>query len=575
MFEDRTSAGRAARSRGSVIVVAGLLFTAACSPAPSGDTGEGTAARKAEVTAEGRKGPLTTLNRGNVAEPDTLDPHKMSTVYENVIGRDIFCAVADYTPDGTIVPACAKSWDISEDGLTYTFHLREGLVWSDGVPVTAADYVAGLRRVFDPATASEQAAILDMIKNGKAISYGEKPVSDLGARVVDDLTFVVELSRPSPGYIFLIGAPRGAPLPRHIYEKFGDEWVKPANIVSNGAFLLEDWRPHDFVHVVKNPTFYDADNVRLEDIYYYPTEDYNAAVKRLRAGELDLNTQIPTQQVDFLRRILPDAVHIVPGLTITYIIVNHEKEEFKDVRVRRALSMAIDRKAITEKVMRMGETVAARMVPDAVRGYSGPDADFITWPMDKRRAEAKRLLAEAGYGPENPLAFEYRIRATADGKRHAIAIVSMWNQIGVKAEILGTEIKVHYADLQGSNFHVADAGWQALDDPENFLYLARTEADVQNYGNYSSPRFDGLMNEALQIANIEKRYALMAQAEAILLEEQGIIPLYFGTNRNLIASYVRGYADNGGNSHPSRYMWIDPGPGEGEADEGPAVASTE
>lgn len=549
-----------------ILIAAIFLTVAACSPAPSD---EGADAISQEVTAEGRKGPLTTLHRGNVAEPDTLDPHKMSTVYENVIGRDIFCSVADYTPDGKIAPACAESWEISEDGLTYIFHLRKDLVWSDGVPVTAADYVAGLRRVMDPATATEQAAILDMIKNAEAITRGDMPVSELGARVINDLTFEVVLSRPSPSYIYLAAGPRAAPLPRHVFAKYGDDWVRPDNIISNGAFLLEDWRPHDFVHVIKNPDFYDADKVKLENVYYYPTEDYNAAVKRFRAGELDLNTQLPTQQVDMLREILPGAVHIVPGLTITYIIVNHEKEEFKDVRVRRALSMAIDRQAITDKVMRMGETPAGGMVPGAVARYTAPKVDFMAWDMDRRRAEAIRLLAEAGYGPDNPLTFEYRIRATADGKRHAIAITSMWEKIGVKAEILGTEIKVHYADLQESNFWAADAGWQSLDNPEDFLYLARTEAGPQNYGNYSSARFDGLMNKALQIADITKRNDLMAEAEAVLLEEQGIIPLYFGTNRNLVATYVKGYADNGNNTHPSRYMWID---FEGE---GAAIANAE
>lgn len=533
-------------------MAAGLLAIAACSDA---ETERGQANTEEMLVAE-RKSPITTLQRGNVAEPDTLDPHKMTTVYENVIGRDLFCSVTDYAPDGTVIPACAKSWDISEDGLKYTFHLREGLVWSDGVPVTAADYVAGLHRVFDPATASEQAAILDMIKNGEAISHGKMPVSALGVRAIDDRTFEVELARPSPSFIATIGGPRGAPLPRHVFAEYGDDWVKPGNIVSNGAFVLKDWRPHDFVQTMKNPTFHDADNVKLENVFYYPTEDYNAAVKRFRAGELDLNTQIPTQQVELLRRLAPGAVHIVPGLTITYIIINHEKEPFTDLRVRRALSMAIDRKAITEKVMRMGETIASGMIPGAIADYFGPKADFTDWPMEQRRKEAVRLLAEAGFDDDNPLSFEYRIRASADGKLHAIAITSMWQQIGVEAEILATEIKVHYNDLQAGSFLVADAGWNAGDDPEYYLYLARTEAGVQNYGNYSSPRYDRLMNEALQIAQIRPRYDKMAEAEAVMLDEQGIIPLYFGTNRNLVASYVRGYADNGVNSHPSRHMWI-------------------
>lgn len=570
MFTKQAIVDRSARPPRNIVIVAGLLLVFACSPAPSGDTGDSGLVENQEGTSEGRKGSLTALHRGNVAEPDTLDPHKMSTVYENVIGRDIFCSVADVTPDGRIIPACARSWDISEDGKTYTFYLREGVVWSDGVPVTAHDYVAGLHRVFNPKTATEQAGVLEMVKNGLDISYGRKPLEELGVYAVDDLTFVVELDRPSPMFINSYGAPRGAPLPRHVFERHGEAWIKPDNIVTNGAFILNEWRPHDYVHVVKSPTYWDEDNVQLTEVYYYPTEDYNAAVKRFRAGELDLNTQIPTQQVDFLRGIIPEAIHIVPGMGLTYIVVNHEKEPFNDLRVRRALAMAIDRKAITEKVMRMGETPAPRMVPDAVANYTGPNADFTDWPMEKRREEARRLLAEAGFGPDNPLTFEYRIRAAADGKRHAIAITSMWNQVGVTGEILGTEIKVHYDDLQQSNFQVADAGWSANDSPENFLYLARTEADIQNYGNYTSERFDKAMNDALQVANIEKRHAMMAKAEAIMLEEQGLIPLYFSTNRNLVASYVRGYADNGSNTHPSRHMWIDLGD-----DEGPAVASNE
>jgi oligopeptide transport system substrate-binding protein len=536
---------------------AGLVLAVACSPEPSNTETEGTDGQTKEKLGARRSGPLTTLHRGNVAEPDTLDPHKMSTVYENVIGRDLFCGVSNRKPDGTIFADCAESWDISDDGLTYTFHLREGLKWSDGKPVTSHDYVAGLKRVMDPKTASEQAAILDMVKNARDVSYGRKPLDELGVHAVDELTFVVELERPSPSFIPIYGGPRGSALPRHIYAKYGDDWVKPGNMVSNGPFMLKDWRPHEYVRVEKNPHHYAAANTKLEEIYYYPTDEYNAAVKRFRAGELDLNTQLPTQQVDFLRKILPDAVHIVPSLSVTYIIVNHKKPMFQDLRVRRALSMAIDRTIITEKVMRMGETPAHRFTPYSISDYKGTDVYYSTWPIEKRKEEAIRLLAEAGYGPDNPLAFEYRIRATADGKRHAVAITSMWKDIGVEPEILGTEVKVHYNDLQGANFWIADAGWQALDNPEDFLYLARTEAGIQNYGNYSSERFDDKMNAALQIADIETRHAMMAEAEAIMLDEQGLIPLYFSTNRNLVAPYVKGYDDNAVNAHASQFMWID------------------
>lgn len=559
MFATKDKKVTGIRKAGGYVLALSLLLSAC------GDPGSPQAEDETAKQVSFRNAPPTELHRGNVAEPDTLDPHKMSTTYENVIGRDIFCSVADYTADGKLVPNCAESWTISDDGLTYTFKIRDGLTWTDGTPLTAADYVAGLRRVMDPATASEQAALFDMVKNAREVSYGQMPVEALAVSAPDDHTLVIQLHRPSPTFIRIYGAPRGAPLPRHVFEKFGDDWVKPGNMVSNGPFMLKDFRPHEFVHVVKNPGFWDADNVKLQDVYYYPTDDYNAAVKRFRAGELDLNNQLPTQQVSLLQEIMPDTVHIVPGLTVTYIIVNNERAPFNDQRVRRALSMAIDRPVITDKIMRMGEVPAFRFTPYVVDDYSGPEMDFKDWSMEERQTEARRLLAEAGFDEDNPLKFEYRIRATADGKRHATAIRSMWKEIGVEAEILGTEVKVHYADLREANFDVADAGWQSLNNPEDFLYLARTEAADQNYGNYSNPEFDGMMNEALAIPQIPERYALMAKAEQVMIDDVGIIPLYFGTNRNLVATYVKGYGDNAGDNHPSRYMWIDMGEESAEA----------
>ena len=336
----------------------------------------------------------------------------------------------------------------------------------------------------------------------------------------------------------------------------GDRWIKPANVVTNGAFLLKEWQPNDYVELQKNPLYFDADAVQLEKIFYYPTENYNSAVKRFRAGELDLNTQLPTQQIKLLQDILPDAIRIGPSLSITYIVLNHEQPPLDDLRVRTALAMAIDREIIAGKIMRMGEVAATRFTPAAVSDYSGPVFSFDNLTMDERIAKAKELLAEAGYGPENPLRFEYRIRATADGKRHAVAIAQMWKSVGVQADILGTEVKTHYNDIQEGNFWVADAGWQSLDAPDDFLYLARSEAGPQNYGNYFDDTFDKMMNDALQIPDVETRYQQMAAAEQYMLDDVGLIPLYYSTNRALVGAHVGGFEINPGDNHASRYMWI-------------------
>ncbi len=496
------------------------------------------------------------LHRGNVAEPDTLDPHKMTTVYENSIGRDLFRSLVTRNAEGDIVPGQAERWDVSEDGLTYTFYLRENSKWSDGHPLTAQDFVAGFQRVFDPKVGSQAAPILFMIANGEEVVFGKLPLDELGVKALDDMTVQIKLRYPSPTFLEIINGPRGSALPRHVFAEHGNRWVKPGNMVSNGAYSLVSWRPNANIRLQKNEHFFDAHTVELDEIVFYPTEDYSAAVKRFRAGELDLNTQIPTQQVRLLKKILPESTRITPALSVTYIIMNQKEAPFDDVRVREALSISIDRELIANKVMQMGEVPAYRLTPYAVSNYDGPEFPFKDMTMDERRQRARELLTEAGFGPDNPLKFEYRIRASADGKRHAVAIQSMWKAVGVQPQILGTEIKSHYADLGEHNFQVADAGWSSLNAPEDFLYLAQTEAGEQNYGQYHSEEFDAAVFAARNIADIVERNKKMAEAEAILLRDHGMIPLYFGTNRNLVAEYMNGYHDNTSNTHDSYYMEI-------------------
>lgn len=495
-----------------------------------------------------------TLRRGNVAEPDTLDPHKMTSVWENVIGRDLFHFVTALDARGRLIPGAAKSWDISEDGKTYTFHLRDGLLWSDGHPMEAEDFASGVRRLLDPMTTAQSAPLMYMIKNAQEVNNGELPTSELGIHATDAKTLVAHLEEPSPSFLRMMGQPRVAPLPRHVYGVHGDSWSRAENIVTNGPYTLSEWRANDYIRATKNKHFYDAENVELEEVVYFPTADYNAAVKIFRAGEIDLNGEFPMEQYEFLKEEYPDSVRLAPSLSVSYIIVNHRRKPFDDLRVRRALSLALDRSIITDRVLGLGEVPAYRFTPTVVTDYVAEDFDYAETSMADRKAEAISLLAEAGFDKSNPLNFEFRIRATANGHKIAVVTRAMWQAIGVKADILSSEFKVHYNEMEQGNFEVGDAGWQSNNDPEYFLYLLRTESTDQNYGNYSSAIFDAKMNEAVLVADKKERYRLMAEAEKIMLEDHALIPLYFSTNRALVGPHVQGFYDNPTNTHPSRFM---------------------
>ncbi len=497
------------------------------------------------------------LHRGNVAEPDTLDPQKVTTIYEVVITRDLFNSLVQYNAKAEIIPGSAERWDISEDGLTYTFHLRENLKWSDGTNIVAEDWVAGFRRFFNPMTAAPSVSLAYMILNGEEVARGHKPVEELAVRAVDDHTLEVRLANPSPSFFPILANPWCVAFPRHVYAEHGDKWSKPGNMVSSGPFMLADWIPNDHVRVVKNPHFYDADTVALDEIYYYPTEDYSAAIKRFRAGELDMNTQFPTEQYSLLKEKLPEETLTHPNMSVGYIVINHKRAPYNDLRVRRAMTMSIDREVLTTRILTLGEKPAYRFTSYGVTGYKAEDVAFKDRDIEDRREEARQLLAEAGYGPDNPLKFEFRIRVGAENNRNTIAVVDMWKEIGIQAQMLTTDIKTHYADLYQHNFDVADAGWSSLNEPGQFLYLLRTETVQQNFGEFSHPEFDRLMKEADHIFDIEHRYAVTAKAEKIAMDEVAVIPLFFGVSRNLVGTHVKGFEVNVQDAHPSQYLSIE------------------
>lgn len=287
-----------------------------------------------------------TLRRGNTAEPETLDPQKSYTDPTGNIILDLFVGLTTYDAAANPIPGAAASWMVSPDGLTYTFKLRAGHVWSDGAPVTAQDVALGVTRALDPKTASQLANLGFCIKNAVPVNAGKMPLDKLGVRVVDAATIEIKVENPCPTLLAALAEPPSTAVPSHTLKKYGDAWSKPGNMVSNGAYTLVEWRSNDHVRLVKNKRFYDAVNVKIAEVIYYPTEDDAAALKRLRAGEIDLNIRVSPGDVGWLKANMPGVLRATPFAGIADLAINHTLKKFKDARVRRALALAIDRETI-------------------------------------------------------------------------------------------------------------------------------------------------------------------------------------------------------------------------------------
>ena len=496
------------------------------------------------------------LRVANFGEPDSLDPHRATGVWENRIIGDMFLGLTTEGPDGTVVPGAAETWTVSEDGRTFVFKLRDHN-WSDGTPVTADDFVYSLRRIVDPALAAQYASLLYPIKNSEALNTGElEGMENLGVRAIDDKTLEITLEAPTPYFISQLTHYTAWPVPRHVVEVLGDDWTNPGNLVSNGAYTLTEWVPNGHVRIVKNPGFYDVGNVSIDEVVFFPGEDRSAGQKRFRAGEVDVATDFASDQIKFLRRNLDNETRIAPYLGIYYYPINTKKPPFDDVRVRQALSMAVNREAITDKVLQTGEVPAYSFVPPGTDNYGEPS--FVEWrnvDYAERVQRATALLAEAGFGPDNPLKMTLRYNTSENHKKIAVAVASMWKQLGVEAELFNTEVKVHYNDLQGGDFQVARAGWIAdYNDPQNFLYLLQQSTGPLNYGQYDNPEFESLMQQAAQTADLNARANLLGEAEAIAMDDQPLIPIYYYVSKNLVSDRVQGWVDNTKDIHRTRWL---------------------
>lgn len=499
-----------------------------------------------------------TLRRGISAKVDTLDPHRSSAAWENIIIGDMFLGLTQHTADGQVIPAMAESWTTSDDGLIWTFNLRD-TTWSDGVPLTAEDFVFALRRIQDPAIASQYSSLLYVIKNAQPLNEGRVAPEELGVRAIDDRTLEITLEQPAPYLEGLLTHYTTYPVPRHIVEQYGEAWVQPDNIEVNGPYKLVYWVTGDQLVTEKNPAFYEADTLCFERVSYFELEDLAAVERRIEAGELDINNAFDGGRKAELDRRLPGWARTTPGLLTTYWSFNSSEAPFDDIRVRKALAMALDREYLVENVLTPGFVPAYSFVPPGINNYETdrPEVSWKSLSRPERLAAAKALLEDAGYGPDNPMRFEYKHRSTDDNPKAAPVAQANWNEIApwVDAQILRQDTKVLYADLRQGNFEVSDGAWLAdYNDPLNFLYLLDSETGQQNYGNYANPEYDALLEAASRERDLTLRAELFAEAEAVMLEDHPITPMWFQVTKNLVDPNLDGWAENAEDNHRSRWL---------------------
>lgn len=511
--------------------------------------------------AKEKPGDVPTLRRGISAKVDTLDPHKSSAQWENIVIGDMIIGLTTDDAEGKPVPGMATSWETDATGTVWTFHLGD-YVWSDGTPVTANDFVYALRRIQRPEIASQYASMLWLIKNAEKVNSEELPPEELGARAIDDKTLELTLEYPAPYLPGLLTHYTTFPVPEHIVEQYGDAWIQPENIVVNGPYKLVYWRTGDQLVAEKNPTGFGAAEACFDRVAYFEIENEAAYENKIAAGEMDINNQFSGPRMKEIEEKFPGWVRTYPGLLTTYWTFNQTVAPFNDVRVRKALSLALDREFMVRNVMTPGFEPAYAMVPPGISNYDieRPYVAMKDMSRADRLAEAKRLLEEAGYGPGKPLKFEFIHRSTGDNPKAAPVAQQNWAEIApwVQPVIVKQDTKVLYARLRQTDFQVADAAWLAdFDDPINYLYLLQSTTGQQNYGKYANPEYDALLAQSNQEQDPAKRAELFAQAEKLMLEEYPITPMWIQVTQNLVDPTLTGWVDNAKDNHRSRFLCRD------------------
>ncbi len=492
------------------------------------------------------------LSYANNAEPSDLDPNTNIDGSTDTILNALYEGLVRLSNDGhTVLPGVARSWEVSPDGKTYTFHLRPDALWSNGAPVTSDDFLFSFRRVLDPMLACEKSSFGFAIRGAEDYAKGRaRDAASLGLEAPDPSTFVIRLGHPAPYLLSLlgIGSPF-MPVYRPLLEKFGGvhqrgtPWTREANIVSNGPFVLARWTPNRVIEVRKNPRYWDRDRVRLSGVDIYPTDDASAQERGFRAGEFHMTTRIPIFKAAAYESEQPGVLHRDPILGTHFVTFNLSRAPFVDARVRRALSMAIDRRKLSSAVYGSFAEPAFAQVRPGTGGYAPPSAAGYRFDPDG----ARRLLGEAGHpgGAGLPPIELMLVGNDPQTVNIGEVVQAAWRDVlGVTAQLYPTEEKVYLDAERSKNYHAMIEEWDSpWDDPSAFYQIGAT-GNPNNDAGWSDPEFDRAYKEADDSVDPEVRRRAFDVQEARLAESMPYAPLYYWNKPMLVLPSVRGWVPN-------------------------------
>jgi len=488
------------------------------------------------------------------AEPETLDPALTTDQVSMRLSTSLFEGLCRVNQEGRPEPGMAERWDISEDRKTYTFHLRTGTVWTDGKPVTAQDFADSWKRALDPATGADYASLMHIIRGAREFSEGKADFSTVGVKAVDEKTLVVELANPTPYFVDLSAFVTLAPVPLATIEKHGTSWIKPANIVTNGAYILEEWLLDDRIRLRKNPRYWDAANVKMTTVEVKPVQDANTALSYFHTGQCDLmmdKGMVPPTLTQKLKQ--QPWFHTGPFLGTWFIRINVTRPPFTDPRVRQAFALAVDKKRIVEKITQLGEPPAWGLTPPGTgQNYQPPPG------LDLNIEEARRLLAEAGFpGGKGFPRVEYLYIPLPIERNIAIELQAMWQDaLGVTVNLTKQEQKVWLKSMRELDYHLCRSSWVGdYNDPSTFLEMF-ISGSGNNRTGWSNQDYDGFIASAASEPDVARRNLIFQQAEKTLIRDQSaIIPVYWYVGVQFYhGDKLQGVQANLIDDHPFRCM---------------------
>lgn len=523
------------------------------SPTPASAVFRGT------VVPPNQKAPADNVFVFVEAGPEFLDPNKISESSGNQIAMNLFEPLLNYARgNGPPVPGVAAKYEVSPDGLTYTFHLRKNALWSNGRTVTAQDFVYSWERGLRPATASRNAQLLWYIRGAKAYNQGQSTdFSTVGVVAQDDFTLTVELETPTPFFPHLVCYIAYAPVPRETIEIYNENWTRPENMVVNGPFQLTEWAFRDRIVMKKNDRYWDAENVRLAGAVALHTENENTAFQLYESGTVHWTPAVvPAEKIPILMRDGRADFHIDPLMCVSYYLLRMDQSPFDNPAVRRAFNMAIDKKRIVDHVLRSGQSPARNLVPpmfEPISGYVPAQGD------DYDPERARKLLAEAGYPNGTGLPAIEMVFNTFEGNRLIGELVqrNLKETLGIEITLINMEWKSLLQTLQRGDFHFGRGGWCAdYPDPMTFLEVFDSRGE-SNYAGYKSAEYDALLAQIRKTAHVTARNDLIQKAEKLLNHDVPMVPFYFYTRSYLLKSFVRGFEPQYQDHHLLKYIYFE------------------